>query len=58
MGPFGSLAELLIEVEKCVQLQAGKVLCLQSSLVKVHADRPTPKTLRSYYVVIRESKSE
>ena len=37
-------------------MYAGKVLCAQSSLVKVYADRPTPKTLRSCYAVILETK--
>ena len=37
-------------------MYAGKVLCAQSSLVKVYADRPTPKTLRSCYAVILETR--
>ena len=36
----------------------GKVLCAQRSLVKVYADCPTPKTPRSCYAVIRESKMD
>ena len=37
-------------------MYAGKVLCTQSSLVEVYADRPTTKILRSCYVVILETK--
>ena len=36
-------------------MYAGKVLCAQSSLVIVYADRPTTNTLRSCYVVIIET---
>ena len=54
---MSSSLDLLNEVEEGVQLMyAGKVLCAQSSLVKVYADRPTPKTLRSCYAVILETK--
>ena len=34
----------------------GEVLCTQSSLVIVYADRPTTKTLRSCYAAILETK--
>ena len=36
-------------------MHAGKVICLQSRLGKVNVDRPTPKSPRSCYAVIRES---
>ena len=40
-------------VEQGRAMHAGKILCLQSSLGKVNADRPTPKSPRS----CRESKT-
>ena len=35
--------------EQGCAMNAGKVLCAQSSLGKVYADCPTPKTARSRY---------
>ena len=42
--------------EKGRAMHAGYVLCAQSSLVKVYADRPKPEAPRSSCAVIRESE--
>ena len=51
-GPFHEFVE---RGERGRAMHAGGVLCAQSSLVRVCADRPTPRTPRSCCAVIRES---
>ena len=57
-GSFRLTRGIVERGRKVRAMHAGKVLCAQSSLVKVNADRPTQKTHRSCYVVIRESTRE